>query len=202
MSRATVAALFVLTVYASTARAQDEPRVGLVMGYPPAFGALWRLSDRVAVRPEITFTETATSTISNVLIFQGIPQTTITTASTGDNWAVGVGASALIYVSRWESLRTYVSPRYAYSHTSSSNTSTSSSPLVSSPTTEFTSISHSISGSFGAEYSLARRFSVFGEVGVVFAHNESANPTFTTSNSSSSGHSVAVRSAAGVMLFF
>ena len=38
------------------ALAQDERRVGLVMAFPSEVGVLWQVSDRIAVRPDGSFT--------------------------------------------------------------------------------------------------------------------------------------------------
>jgi len=151
--------LFVLTVVvalavAGEARAQDTPRVGLTMGYPAAVGVIWNVADRFALRPEMTFSgSTSDSSLGDIL--------GIGTGSSSDGFQIGAGLSGLIYVGRWDELRTYVSPRFSYSRTRTSSTSTGSS-------SENTSRSYLTSGSFGAQYSLGRRFGVFGEIGLAY----------------------------------
>src|SRR5207244_11930871 len=68
----------------------------------------------------------------------------ICTATTSDTWLAGVGISGLVYVGRYESLRTYVAPRIAYSRsTLDSNAAGTLAGSGSSSTT------WSTSGSFG-----------------------------------------------------
>src|SRR5438128_1230854 len=47
------------TFAASSAAAQDHGRVGLVIGYPAAAGVILHVSDRVAVRPDVSFSQTS-----------------------------------------------------------------------------------------------------------------------------------------------
>jgi opacity protein-like surface antigen len=44
-----------LALGASRVDAQEQPRVALDLGYPPALALLWGVSDRVALRPELSF---------------------------------------------------------------------------------------------------------------------------------------------------
>ena len=46
-------ALILLVCGMGSANAQDNPRVGLTMGYPTSIGVLWHVTDRIAIRPEI-----------------------------------------------------------------------------------------------------------------------------------------------------
>jgi hypothetical protein len=124
------------------------------MGYPAAVGVIWNVADRFALRPEMTFVGTSSdSSLGDVL--------GVGTGSSNDGFQIGVGLSALIYLSRWDALRSYVSPRFSYSRNKTSTTSTGSS-------SETTSTSYLTSGSFGAQYSLGRRFGVFGEIGLAY----------------------------------
>src|SRR5580765_1242446 len=105
---------------ASEARAQDTPRVGITMGSPAAVGVIWNVADRFALRPEMTFSgSTSDSSIGDIV--------GVTTGSSNDGFQIGAGLSALIYMGRWDALRTYVSPRFSYSRTRTSGTSTGSS---------------------------------------------------------------------------
>ena len=45
----------ILALGASRVGAQEQGRVALDLGYPPAFALLWRVSDHVALRPELSF---------------------------------------------------------------------------------------------------------------------------------------------------
>jgi hypothetical protein len=134
-------AVFVLLA-CGTARAQDHGKAGLTMAYPAAVGVIWHAAPSVAIRPDFTFATTRTEGQS---------------VST-ESWTIGVGGSALFYAGSSDRVRPYFSPRIAYARSSAS--SDSSFPLESS------SHAWEFSGSFGAEYSAASKFSVFGEVGV------------------------------------
>jgi hypothetical protein len=161
---------------AGQARAQDTPRVGITMGYPAAVGVIWNVDDRFALRPEVTFAgSSGDSSGSDVLG----PSPGLTT----DLSQVGVGISALIYLGRQDVLRMYVSPRFAYTHTSSSTNGVSTILPLSSETT---GSAYSTSGSFGAQYALARRFGVFGEIGAGYSSSK-ATATSTLNTLTSGG---------------
>ena len=84
---------------ATTAVAQEPSRVGISMGYPASIGVLWHLSDRVAVRPEFSFTLTDSSSESII-------------DDESNFWSLGTGVSVLFYSSLTDNLRTYVAPRF------------------------------------------------------------------------------------------
>jgi hypothetical protein len=202
-------AVFIVASLATPVRAQDEPRVGITMGYPASIGLIWHVADRVALRPEVSLSrgsgETTITTTVPVISVGAVPTvntTTTVTTNTTDQWQVGIGVSALFYVTRHDALRTYVSPRYAYTRGSNSNQSSGLSP---STVSSSESTGHFVAGSFGAQYALGRRFSVFGEVGLGYTHTEN-EPTGTTSPGFSVGDSVSTtlstRSGAGVILYF
>jgi hypothetical protein len=192
-------------LWAVAARAQDEPKVGVTMGYPSAIGILWKAADRIALRPEATLAKgSSESSSSNPIIGAAA------TSAPSDNWQLGVGLSALFYVSRTDGLRTYVTPRFAYSKTSTSAN------LAGSPVSSTSdSRAYTTSGSFGAEYGLGRHFGVFGEVGVSYTTATSETSTIETITSAISivpgvftvrsethTHTVGARSGAGVIFFF
>ena len=192
-----------------SARAQDAPRVGLTMGYPSSVGVIWRLNDRVAVRPEVTLSR-STGDVT------GSDVSGLSPITTNDSTGAGVGISALFYLHRWDGLRTYVSPRFSYSRISAS-ASTSGSTLLSDSTASL----YLTSGSFGAQYSLGRHFGLFGEIGLGYtATTTTATSTLTISittfvngvatattrtqlvTSGSHSNTVATRSGVGVIFFF
>jgi hypothetical protein len=207
--------LFLIAMAAApgAAHAQDAPKVGLTMGYPGSIGVLWRVADRVAVRPEITLSRSTGEA-------RGSDLAGVAPSSTDESTGVGAGISALFYVRRSDALRAYVSPRFAYTRASTS-ASTGGSTVVALSTSNSTFQSYLTSGSFGAQYALGRRFGVFGEVGVSYSRTSTAvSSTFTTGLTtfvngvvtqstraqtiSSSGHSstIAARSGVGVIIFF
>jgi hypothetical protein len=189
-----------LTMAANTASAQDEPRIGITMGYPASIGVVWHVTDRIALRPEMSVSSstndlTATSTIS-------VGGTTVTNSTTNsnDNWQLLAGASALFYLTRHENLRTYVSPRWAYTRVESTSSNTSSPGISDSAgNVQF------VSGSLGAQYALGRRFSVFGEIGLGYTHTTSAPTNVSPASTlltTSTTNTIATRSGAGVVLYF
>jgi hypothetical protein len=169
------------------AAAQDTGRIGLAMGYPPTVALVVRVSDSIAVRPEGTFTATSSTTTTSPA----------GTSNTSDSHSFGVGASALFYISKIDNLRTYLSPRFNYSRYTFDLNSTLGSGLQS------RSAARTVSGSFGAEYALGSRFTVFAELGIAYSRetNEptSSNPLFS---SSSTGNSWSDRTAVGAILYF
>jgi hypothetical protein len=177
----------------AAAGAQEQHKVGVTMGYPASFGALWHVSDKVALRPELSFGGSSTDTTGSSIDISG------------NGWSVGTGVSALFYLGKKDRLRTYVSPRFTYGH-SSSHSSLSSvipvTPVTTTPvtTSDLTSTSKStgFSGSFGAQFAVGDRFTVFGEVGLGYAHSwmkSSQTPT------SGSGNSWGTRTGVGVVFY-
>ena len=76
----------------SSASAQQDYRVGLVIGYPASVGVFWHVSDGVALRPDVTL--------------NGRRQSRRSALSTGgtdrddpvEGWTTAVGLSALFYL--------------------------------------------------------------------------------------------------------
>jgi len=179
MQRWMMTLLLTLSVSLATghaANAQERGRTGLTMGYPASVGVVWQPSGVFAVRPEVSFSTTSTDSAS-----LGPRGTT----------SVGVGLSGLFYVAKWESLSTYVSPRFVYNRLSSGQ-----SPLA-------TNInSYALIGSFGTQYALNRRFGVFGEVGVGYGHEQVETSSSASFNSTTKSNSWSTRTGIGVMLYF
>ena len=186
----------------ATAGAQDTRRVGVTMGYPASVGLLWHISDRVALRPEISFTWTSLESAPNTgfELFE--------TGTESDSQQSTIGVSALFYLARWESLRAYVTPRIAYTR-SSATTELSITPPPSffeplpplDTETESTSSGMLFSGGFGAQYWLGERFSVYGEFGVSFTRTTTETEVLTFRNESRV-RSVGTRSGVGVVFYF
>jgi hypothetical protein len=186
------------------ARAQDTPTLGITMGYPAAFGVIWNVADRLALRPEVTISKSSTESSGSDLLG---PAPVLTSDAT----QVGVGLSALYYIGRWDAVRTYVSPRFTYSR-SSASTNPGSTVLPSS-TTETTGNAYATTGSFGAQGSLGRHFGVFGEIGAGFTSlSTTSNSTLQTITpggtpiaivrSESHTHTWSIRTGAGVIFYF
>lgn len=175
---------------AAQGASQGAGKVGLVMGFPAAVGIQWHLSDKVAIRPELSFSTTSTKT------------TTSSFDSEGDSWNIGTNISALFYLSTDDKLRTYFSPRFTWSH--GSNTSELSSalinPITGVTTSESTTSNNSYGagGAFGAQYSLGDRFAVFGELGLNYAQSTT---TSTTTSTKTTGHGFGTRTAVGIIFY-
>ena len=95
----TLVSLFVVTPLT----AQDTSHVSLVIGQRGP-GVLVSVSDNAAIRADVTFSR----------------------ASSGDfhSQTETVGLSGLLYLGRWDALRSYVGPRVSYSYSSSSGSNT------------------------------------------------------------------------------
>lgn len=219
-SRLACAIALVLAFTASSARAQEQGQIGIAMGYPGAVAVVWHVTDAIAVRPEVSFSGSTYETSASSVL---------TAATKSSTTTVGVGVSGLIYIGKWDALRTYVSPHYGYNH--SSNTSEVTFPfdpsllasftslgLTTSPfaltippfTTKTTTSTMTVRGSFGAQYALHEHFSAFGEVGVGYSWLSSTTSVPRTLLPDVIGASTALpdaknwgtRSAVGVIFYF
>lgn len=174
-----VAAL-VMAMLPSQAFAQEEGKVGVTMGFPSGLGLLWHVTEDIAIRPELTF-----SWASSESDF-----------GDSDGFGIGTGVSALFYLNRSDNLATYISPRYSFSRATTERRFDEDVPVID-PETETTSRSHAFSGSFGAQYFLGSRFSVFGEVGLTYLRSSSDSEFGEDPTSSTFG----TRSQVGVVLY-
>ena len=95
------------------------------MGYPASVGVVWHVADRVAVRPEISLSQTSTTLTSTTTLTVpfGGPIQTIVTQSTSDATTVGAGVSGLFFLWKREGLGTYLTPRYSYGRLTSTSAS-------------------------------------------------------------------------------
>jgi hypothetical protein len=196
--------VFTILFLPGTGSAQSTPKIGLSMGYPAAIGVVWHVTDGVALRPEISVSKSTSEFIGSSITFSSgslVPVTTTTTTTT-DAWQVSAGLSALFYLSRHDALRTYLSPRWAYTRVSSSPSSSNSAATTT--LTGTTGHANFVSGSFGAQYAISDRFSAFGEVGLAFTRTVSSplvNSSFLTVGGSTSTN-IGTRSGAGVIVYF
>lgn len=165
---------------AANVEAQEKGRVGVTTGYPGAIGVQWHVADRIAVRPEISFSKADTS--SDGLV-----------DATTDFWSVGTGVSVLFFSNVTDNLRTYVAPRFSFARTHGHGDVTSS-----------TTDSYTAAGMFGAQYMLGQRFAVFGELGFGYTRQRgSATATVLTEvRTTNHGNTVATRTGIGVILYF
>jgi hypothetical protein len=186
-------------VWAAPAAAQDAGQIGITMGYPAVIGVLWHVSDRIGIRPEVSLARGKSET-SITLTVPVVGAPTTSDVVTSENWQVGTGVSALFYLVKGEALRTYVSPRFTYLRNSTTGTAFASVPTIATAPTTVSS-NYGVSGSVGAQYALAKRFSVFGEAGLAYTRSTVA-PDSTTFRSESKSRTIGLRSGVGVILYF
>lgn len=170
-----------LAMVPSQALAQEEGRIGVTMGYPSAVGVLWHVTEDVAIRPEFTFSWSSSES--------GFGES--------DGFSLGTGISALFYTSRSDSLATYFSPRYSFARTNTQRTFEGDEFIE--PEIETTARGHAFSGSFGAQYFLGSRFSMFGELGLTYSRSKASTDLNDDESKSSS---FGLGSNIGVVLYF
>ena len=175
-----------IAVLPATARAQERGQAGVVMGYPTTFAFIWHASDRLAIRPEVSFVHTSSESENSILgdVFR---------SSSNDSWNATVGASALWYFRGADRVRPYFSPRVAFAHNSSDSSTNDEDPQ--------TSNTLSASGSFGAQYTPVRKLAVYGELGYGFSRgwSEFRSQIATSKNT---GWAWSPRGAVGVIFYF
>lgn len=177
-----VALLVLVSCTATKAIAQEKGQVGLAMGYPTTIGLIWHAGRNVALRPDFSFSRGSAESVSS------ISSSTSTSTGTG----VGFGLSGLFYFRKWDTVQAYFSPRYAYSRSSTTSRSDAASNTS-------TTSSHSAIASIGVQYSVNRRFGVFGEAGFGYTRQTASGTNFLFENTASSW---AMRSAVGAILYF
>ena len=127
--------LFVALLFVpSAASAQESGDVGVFMGYP-SLGFVWHVSDKVAIRPEISFSSTSTEFESSL------------STGTAHTWNVKVGASALFYLNDADRLRTYLAPQFTYTRSGGESDSILG---------EFASDTYGFAGFFGTQVLVER----------------------------------------------
>lgn len=174
----------------AAAAAQEAGKIGVTMGFPASVGVIWHASEKFAVRPEFSFSQSSVEL----------------SLSESDRTTVGVGLSALFYTKKWDNAAMYFSPRFAWSHsTAETRTDFDDFPpviFIESIDTERESSanSYAYSGSVGAQGWIGRRFSVFGEVGLEYMTGSAETDSFPSSDSSVKGFNL--RSGVGAVLYF
>jgi hypothetical protein len=197
MARNAIASLIMVLAVSAVAHAQDDARFGVVIAYPGSIGAEWHVSERVALRPDFTFSfngNESTNTISSPFA------TSSTSSSSGKS--IGVGLSALFYVKRWDALRLFIAPRFGFIRATATTTNDNAFPGGSGPP-EIRNLNSTYvtSGSVGAQYRLGQRFALFGEVGAAYSDVESSTG-FAGAVVETSGWSVSSRAGVGAVIYF
>lgn len=171
----------------SAASAQDRAKAGIVVAIPASIGVTWNVSSHVALRPDASFSGTWADSTTD-------PAGATATAR---SHAVTVGIAALFYLRQQESLNLYLVPRVVYGWAASEG----GSPGTRSHTSGST---YQVSGSFGAEHHLSRRFAVFGELGLSYATARTTNSldqaVYPGTKSTTKG--LGTRASVGTTLYF
>jgi hypothetical protein len=195
-----------IVMLGSQASAQEPGQIGLTMGYPTAVGIVWHATERLGIRLETTFVNSSSE----------LEPGPLQSDREVEGKSFGFGVAGLFYLGRTDNVSTYFSPRYAYSRASSELEGSDGLVLPAElvrllppglPIVPFLpreirteSTSHAVSGSFGAQYSPTRRFSIFGEVGLNHVSSEEESSSFLSSEME--GSTFGIRSAVGVILYF
>jgi hypothetical protein len=193
--RVTCATVLVLLGIASPVSAQDERRVGLVMGVPVQVGILWHATERVAVRPDVSFSWSSSDLAAASSDYVDYSSSTSLSR-------LSLGLALLYYVGDDEGVRTYLAPRYRASRVSTSSESTLVIPgipdVLPGSDRRLTQVSHSGGVSFGASYAPGDRLAVFGEAGLEFA--TSSSPRLDDIEATS--RAVGTTAGVGVVFYF
>jgi hypothetical protein len=197
-------AMLMVASLATPVLAQDDPRIGITMGFPAAVGVVWRVADNIALRPDITFqrssSESATTIALPTFPVTGVSASSSTNIITTESWSVGVGVSAVFYISKHDALRTYLSPRWGYTRSSADGSSSIPSVISVLSNTH----SQTVGGAFGAQYALSRKFNIYGEVGLSYSHTTLPGSDILNviSRTDTTQSSIGTRGGVGVILFF
>jgi hypothetical protein len=189
-----------LSLAAASAHAQEKGRLGISMGYPASAGLLWHATERIAIRPSVSFDQSRAEFEARSPVLGNIGA--IRTTSITESYTVGLRVDALFSVGTWDNVRAYVAPGYGYEW--SDFTSTTSTVVAGLPglsnnaeTLDRDGHGHQVSGTFGARYAPHPRFGVFGEVGLRYFNGHSglgeASSTLTV---------VETTAGAGVIFYF
>ena len=136
MQRVAFIAASLLLLASLPATAQEKGQAGLVTGYPATIGLIWHATDRVAIRPDVSVTHSSSESQSG-------GSTVLSTSG----WGVGFDVAALFYMSKSDNVRTYCSPQFGYTRTT-----TESEPSAGLARSESTANTYSVAGAFGAQY--------------------------------------------------
>ena len=185
---------------AAPAHAQEKGRLGISMGYPASVGVLWHATERIAIRPSVSFDHSSAEFAVRTPVLGNIGA--ITTTSMTESNTVGLRVDALFSVGTWDNVRAYVAPGYGYEW---SDFNTTNSTVV----TGFPGLSnnretldreghgHEVRGTFGARYTPHPRFGVFGEVGLRYFNGQTG-----LGEASSTLKVVETTAGAGVIFYF
>jgi len=202
-----------LVFAAGSASAQEKGKVGLTMGYPQSVGIVWHVTDRIALRPEVSISHSWSETTERrVVIIPGpgvpgfpLPGSPTETVSTSA-WSLTTGLTGLIYLWKDNNVSAYLAPAVTYSR-ASIKSETSPPPRDPFPFPDFdldiTTSNIGARGALGVQYAPHRRFSVFGELGVDYDRSlDGGVPLESFFETDRKSGSWGTRSAAGIIFYF
>lgn len=133
------------TIFAQE-KSSPEYHFGLTF---PNIGIIWHISDHVAFLSSIDFSHgwadlNGGSSSANLL---------------------RVEADLRFFISDWEGVRFYVSPKYRFARTSHEIID----DTIASDTTGY---NHEVTGALGAQYAVSDRISIFGDIGAMYSRSE------------------------------
>jgi hypothetical protein len=193
--RANVLGVVMATAMAAPAAAQERGDVGVTMGYPAALGVVWHVTDRVALRPDVSLTWTSSESTNTLTVFPGVAP--ITSTSAVESQSTSLGLSALVTLHRSDRFRLYLVPRAAWVR----STVDLDGGLAGEATVDTTTDGWLASGGFGGQVAVHDRFAIFGEAGVQYS-SQQATSSLTTSRSRDETRTFGLRSAVGVTVYF
>ena len=201
--RVTSVVIFCALIFAgaSSVSAQTDNRWGVVMAFPTAAGLQWQANDRLTFRGDVAFDHGVVEQVvtSGGLFINGVQVSSSSSRTTEFRHSTfSLGMAGLFTVARREQLRLYVSPRVAWRRLDSSFETRDDDG----PQTAFDSATTTngleVEGTFGANYRLGDRFSVFGETGIGFT-----SPTASSASASETrSYVVGSRGTFGVVVHF
>jgi hypothetical protein len=152
-------ALPLALVFLSSALSAQEGRGNaLVIGGAGQLGMLFEASDRLAIRPDLSYVRGSSNS----------------SFGSGSSWDLVVGLATLHYLSREDRLRTYWTPRVSIAFEGSA------------PSIDGEQDSYTVSVALGARGNVTDRFSLFGEVGPELDYRETSatlgGNTFTSTS--------------------
>ncbi len=160
---------------ARSTRAQEAGKVGVLVSTPTSVGAIWHVSERLAIQPTVNL---AWQSIESENSYDIDPQ--LLAAYGGivlyapdalpadrrqEQSSTGITLQITVRwrLAQWGSLRGYVAPSFGRQWSSTSN---SGAGFV--PASDDTN--YQVSGMAGVQYELDERFGLFGEAGLGYSH--------------------------------
>ena len=113
--RLLILAAGLLFAASGTASAQDSGKAGITIAYPASIGFIWHATDTVAIRPAFSFSHNSAESASG--------------STESDGFAFGLDLGVLFYVKKYNNVRTYVSPRFRSSRSTSTGPTSSNTIL-------------------------------------------------------------------------